>query len=140
MPPKRHATFSRLGRVKVTRQTRPWVVEAADGPCPTCRGTGGHPTLNTICPTCHGTALSFRAIEGPTRRPIRYADENAAQIAAANWFGGQPVLYRAIRLDPCPDHSGPECLHCQGTRHVRHQPGAAPVFGSLLPPDEEGIP
>jgi len=69
-----------------------------------------------------------------------YESENAAQIAAANWYGGRPVLYRVIRLDPCPDHSGAGCLHCQGAGTVRHRPNEAPIFGDLMPPDDRGIP
>ena len=85
--------------------------------------------------------MAFNAIlDSTTPRPIRYADENAAQIAAANWFGGQLVLYRTVRLDPCPDHSGSECPHCHGDGEVRHRPAEAPIFGDLLPPDERVIP
>jgi len=125
----------------VTSHPRPWVVEAADGPCPTCRGTGGHPTLNIPCPACAGVGLVFNPIQDSTTRgPIRYADENAAQIAAANWFGGRLVLYRTVRLDPCPDHSGSECPYCQGAGEVRHRPAEAPIFGDLLPPDGRAIP
>jgi DnaJ-class molecular chaperone len=120
----------------VTRHPRPWVVEAADGPCPTCRGSGFHPTaLNTRCPACKGVGLTFNPIQDPATigAAIRYANESAAQMAASNWFGGQRVLYRVVKLDPCPDHHGAECPNCHGAGEVRHRPAEVPIFGDLLP-------
>ncbi len=124
----------------VVQQPRQWVVEAADGPCPTCRGTGGHPTLLKVpCPACHGSTLEFKPIWGLSLKPALYPNENAAQITAANWLGGRQVLYRAIQVDPCPDHHGYGCVQCRGLGYVRHQPNNAPIFGDLLPPNERGI-